>query len=218
MGVLPHGVGVLPTYGTRRPFLAKNNNVVLFLQYHVFYQENLCIPKIWRVFGFRSFSRSFIHWLLRYETRFLEWASCPTLPYCWSWPPKKNELAWWRHQMETFSALLAICAGTSPVSGEFPTQRPVTRGFDVFFDLRLNKRLSKQSWGWWLETLSWSLWRQSNGTGQWPIEASGFHHSDQTSTLTGSQQIGASVCSRNFRVHDVLIWNHFEFTPCSITT
>ena len=28
--------------------------------------------------------------------------------------------AWWRHQMETFSALLAICAGNSPVAGEFP--------------------------------------------------------------------------------------------------
>ena len=40
--------------------------------------------------------------------------------------------------METFSALLAICAGNSPVSGEFPAQRPVTRSFDVFFDLRLN--------------------------------------------------------------------------------
>ena len=50
---------------------------------------------------------------------------------------------WWRHQMETFSALLAICAGNSPVPGEFPTQRPVTRGFDVYFDLRPNKRLSK---------------------------------------------------------------------------
>ena len=40
---------------------------------------------------------------------------------------------WWRHQMETFSALLALCAGNSPVSGEFPEQRPVTRSFDVFF-------------------------------------------------------------------------------------
>ena len=39
--------------------------------------------------------------------------------------------------METFSALLAICAGNSPVPGEFLTQRPVTRSFDVFFDLRL---------------------------------------------------------------------------------
>ena len=62
--------------------------------------------------------------------------------------------SWWRHQMETFSALLAICAGNSPVTGEFPAQRPVTRSFDVFFDLRLNKQLSTQSWGWWFETLS----------------------------------------------------------------
>ena len=47
--------------------------------------------------------------------------------------------------METFSALLAICVGNSPVPGEFPTQRPVAWGIDVFFDLRVNKRLSKQS-------------------------------------------------------------------------
>ena len=45
--------------------------------------------------------------------------------------------------MDTFSALLAICAGNSPVPVEFPAQRPVTRGFDAFFDLRLHKRLSK---------------------------------------------------------------------------
>ena len=65
--------------------------------------------------------------------------------------------------METFSALLAICAGNSPVPGEFPTQRPVTRSFDVYFDLRLNKRLCKQSCGWWFETLLCPLWRHSNG-------------------------------------------------------
>ena len=76
-------------------------------------------------------------------------------------------IPWWRHQMETFSALLAICAGNSPVPGEFPTQRPVTRSFDVFFDLRLNKRLSKHSWGWWFETLSRPLWRHCNDSGQW---------------------------------------------------
>ena len=46
--------------------------------------------------------------------------------------------------------------------GEFPAQRPVTRSFDVFFYLRLNKRLSKQPWGWWFETSSWSLWRHGN--------------------------------------------------------
>ena len=48
--------------------------------------------------------------------------------------------------------------------GEFPTQRPVTRSFDVCFDLRLNKRLSKRPWGWWFETPPWSLWRHCNGT------------------------------------------------------
>ena len=71
-------------------------------------------------------------------------------------------ITWWRHQMETFSALLAICAGNSPVPGEFPAQRPVTRSFDVFFDLRLNKRLSKQFWGRWFETQLRPLWRHRN--------------------------------------------------------
>ena len=70
---------------------------------------------------------------------------------------------WWRHQMGTFSALLAICMGNSPVTGEFPTQRPVTRSFDVFFDL--NKRLSKPSWGWWFEAPSRQLWRHCNAQG-----------------------------------------------------
>ena len=51
---------------------------------------------------------------------------------------------WWRHEMETFSALLALCEGNSPATVEFPAQRPVTRSFDVFFVPRLNKRLSKQ--------------------------------------------------------------------------
>ena len=56
------------------------------------------------------------------------------------WPSSKTPqtyeaTTWWRHQMATFSALLAICAGNSPASGEFPAQRPVTRSFDVFFDL-----------------------------------------------------------------------------------
>ena len=74
---------------------------------------------------------------------------------------------WWRHQMEIFSALLAICAGNSPVPGEFPTQRPVTWSFDVYFDLRPNKRLSKQSLGWWLETLSPPLWRHRNAFRYW---------------------------------------------------
>ena len=61
-----------------------------------------------------------------------------------------------------FSALLALCADNLPVTGEFPAQRPVTRSSDVFFDLSLNERLSKQCSGWWFETLSRPLWRHCN--------------------------------------------------------
>ena len=66
-----------------------------------------------------------------------------------------------------------FCAGNSPVNGEFPTQRPVTRSFDAFFDLWLNKRLSKQSWGWWSEMPSHSLWCHCNVVNKdfltWPL-------------------------------------------------
>ena len=56
-----------------------------------------------------------------------------------------NQYTCWRPQMKTFSVFLALCVGNSPVTIEFPSQRPVTRSFDVYFDLRLNKTLSKQS-------------------------------------------------------------------------
>ena len=87
----------------------------------------------------------------------INWTYCVTY--------QSIQVTWWRHQMETFSALLAIFAGNSPVPGEFPTQWPVTRSFDVYFDLRPNKRLSKQSSGWWVEMLSHPsrcYWRHRN--------------------------------------------------------
>ena len=62
--------------------------------------------------------------------------------------------SWWRHQMETFCALLTRYEGYPPVTGRFPSQRTVPRRFDILFDLRLNKRLSKQSRCWWFETPS----------------------------------------------------------------
>ena len=85
------------------------------------------------------------------DEKYILWLGWWPYKYWWISPrvkTDKNLRSWWRHQMETFSALLAICVGNSPVAGEFPTQRPVTRCFDVLFDLRLNKRFSKQSWGW----------------------------------------------------------------------
>ena len=64
--------------------------------------------------------------------------------------------------METFSALQAKWVGNSPVPSEFPAQRPVTQSFDVFFDLGLNKSLSKQWQGRWFKTASHPLWRHCN--------------------------------------------------------
>ena len=66
--------------------------------------------------------------------------------------------------MEAFSALQAICAWNSPVTSEFPSQKPVTRSFDFIFDPHLNKRMSKQWRRRWFETPSCSLLRYCNGT------------------------------------------------------
>ena len=76
---------------------------------------------------------------------------------------KRNSIipdAWWRHQMEILSALRALCV---PGNRGIPLKRPMTQSFGVFFDLRLNKPLSKQSRRRWFETPSRSLWRQCNG-------------------------------------------------------
>ena len=81
----------------------------------------------------------------------------------------------WRHQMETFSASLVICVGNSPAPGEFPTQRPETWSFDASFNLRPNKRLSKQSRCWWFETPSRPLWRNCN-----VMKTSGYSPTKQT--------------------------------------
>ena len=91
------------------------------------------------------------------------WRHCPGLIlYVLNMTTGHSKSSWWRHQMETFSGSLAFCAENSPVTGEFPSQRPVTRSFDVFFHLCLNKRLSKQSWVRWFETPLHSLWRHCN--------------------------------------------------------
>ena len=88
---------------------------------------------------------------------------CPTGPGIYQDDIVNNMVndvrAWWHHQMETFATSLAICAGNYPVTGESPSQRPVTWSFDGVFDLRLNKQLSKQSWGWWFDMQLRPLWQ-----------------------------------------------------------
>ena len=107
----------------------------------------------WRLFGNRA-SANIKEMSLQIRNVRAQWSRSGIA----RWMPS----SWWHHQMETFSALLALRGGSSPVTGEFPAQRPVTQSFDIFFDLRLNKRLSKQSRGWWFETPSRSFWHNCN--------------------------------------------------------
>ena len=86
--------------------------------------------------------------------------------------------------METFSVLMAICDGNSPVPGEL---RPVMRIFDVCFDLRLNKSLNKHSWGWWFETLSRPLWRHRN-------EALKYNQKKTIDTHMNMFYVGYHIC------------------------
>ena len=87
--------------------------------------------------------------------------------------PVNDYIIWWcTSQIEIFCALLALCAGTSPVTGEFPSQSPETRSVDNFLDLRLHKRLSKQLWRRLFEMPSRSLWRQCNDSITFPCSFS----------------------------------------------
>ena len=109
--------------------------------------------------------------------------------------------------MGTFSALLVLCAGNSSVTGKFPAQRPVTRSFDVFFDLRLNKRLSKQSWDWWFQTPLRPLWRHLN------INLTLYSTNSQIRVLSLSGKTVAHRCSPwlvCFLCNQIQ-WHHMSF-------
>ena len=95
-------------------------------------------------------------------------------------------ITWWRHQMETISALLALCEGNSPATGEFPSQSQRRGVLMFFFYLRLNKRLSKQSRRWWFETPSRPLWHHGNI--QW------CHVAGPTPQITGNSAVFSTVC------------------------
>ena len=92
---------------------------------------------------------------------------CFMLNLCKMWLKHINEEYPWRcHQIEAFFALLALCEGNPPVTVGFPAQSPVTRGFNVFFAMCLNKWLGKQSRRRWFETPSRPLWRHCDIMGK----------------------------------------------------
>ena len=119
-----------------------------------------------------------------------------------------REIPLWRHQMETFSALLSFCAGNPPVTGRFPSQKPVTWSFDVFFDLCLNKRLSKQSKRRWFDTPSRTLWPNCPSHVSW--------HCDRMSDSTAifRQACRAEV---NDRIRNQVLVNKLTATSSKIT-
>ena len=104
--------------------------------------------------------------------------------------------SWWRHQMETFSALLALCVGNSPVTGEFPSQRPVTRSFGVFFDLRMNKQLSKQSRRRWFENHRANY----DTTVMWMIHICIWHHCSPIKSSTQYYQLSVRHITKRFLI------------------
>ena len=123
----------------------------------------------------KDFNHKLMIWdISAFSEAILDLGKCPMMPQghhanphsAWLPLSEKTINTWWCHQLETFSALPALCEGNTAVTSGFPPEGPVTQSFDVFFDLRLYKRLGKQqSRHWWFETPSWSLWRHCNGLG-----------------------------------------------------
>ena len=103
-----------------------------------------------------------------------------------------------------FRVIGPLC-GNSPFTGEFPTKWPVARGIDVFFDLRMNKRLSKQSWGWWFEAPSRPLWRHCNVIME-PI----YHEDIMHHNVIPEQNITVFTnCSKYYKLKELLIKSVF---------
>ena len=95
----------------------------------------------------------------------------------------------------------------SPGTDEFPTQRPVTRSFDEFFYMRLNKPLSKQSWGWSFETPSRPLWRHCNGIQRYKTTHNRVCYVSQKTILYSKPRITDLCICREGIVLRNIAWN-----------
>ena len=80
------------------------------------------------------------------------------VPWCMPGSLTHDDVIKWKH----FPRYWLFVRGIHRPTVNFPSQRPVTRSFDVFFDMCLNKQLSKQTWGWGFKKPSRSLWRHRN--------------------------------------------------------
>ena len=117
--------------------------------------------------------------------------------------PNNLVSSWWRHQMETRFLLLALCEGNPLVTGGFPSQRPVTWSFGVFFDLHMNKWLSKQSRHRWFETSLCSLWCHCNDYSGVSVHQ---HSDNDTPWIAPAHEIWGVI--GEFKVYSLSVLSH----------
>ena len=113
-------------------------------------------------------------------------------------------ITWWRHQMETISALLALCAGNSPVPGEFLAQRPVTRSFDVFL-------ICARIGGWVNNVEAGDVGRQSAHYDVIVMNYGEVVMSVMTSHIAGVLAVCSTVCSK--KTSKLRVTGLFEGNP-----
>ena len=101
--------------------------------------------------------------------------------------------------MEIFSVLLDFCAGNSPVTGESPSQRPVTRSFDVIFHISLTKRLRRRCY----KTTSRSLWRYCNVECKYCVRMKGVHNAwvNISSGICTTEIALSTICTEQIHRH-----------------
>ena len=115
-----------------KPSLVQRSQAIISTKDDLFYlRKHVTRPGLIDKGFLQSWYGCYYHMLLLHEI-FLKYNFSKPNSSKWQWDTVKVIWPWWRHQMEIFSALLAFCEGNSPVLREFPSQRPVTRGFDVF--------------------------------------------------------------------------------------
>ena len=134
-----------------------------------------------------SFLRSFRHWLFRNVSKMITSFALTEVDLIMMTSSNGN-----------------IFRVTGHLCGEFtgprwiPAQRPATRSFDVFFDLRRIKWFNKQSWGWWFETLSFPLWRHCFGLLKWrPFQKNNLPDNNGASQNDNSQYLHWRISSQN---------------------
>ena len=146
---------------TKWPPFCKSHFQIQFLQWSLLYlHSNITEVCSYGSLGEHWFTSCYLNWWWPILARHI----CVT-SYTSRLTSSQACDCWWSNTVTRQSS----CKNTGSKCG-FPSQRPVTRSFDVSFDLHLNKCLSKQSWGCWFETTSWSLWRHCNDLSMYRLQ------------------------------------------------